>query len=114
MTFSVNGLAYLAGVSPPRTLGSLLVVLASPRLDDRPSVSQAREPVFVQTLVAQSTVERFDLGILVRLARLDQAQRHCIAIGPGEHRFPAELRTVVGANHRWSSALGADAIEDPR
>jgi len=32
-------------------------------------------PVFVQALIPQTTVERVDAGILVRLADLNEAQR---------------------------------------
>ena len=36
-------------------------------------MGQTREPVLVETLVAEPAVERFDIGVLMRLARLDQA-----------------------------------------
>ena len=45
-------------------------------------MGQAGEPVFVQTLVPQSAVERFDIGVLIGFAWLDQLQRHAVAIGP--------------------------------
>jgi hypothetical protein len=32
--------------------------------------------VFVEALIAQATVELFNVGVLVRLTRLDQAQLH--------------------------------------
>ena len=38
-------------------------------------MGRAREPVLVETLVAEPAVERFDVGVLVRPARLDQTQR---------------------------------------
>ena len=38
-------------------------------------MGRAREPVLVETLVAGPAVERFDVGVLVRPARLDQTQR---------------------------------------
>ena len=37
-----------------------LVVVLMPGLDDRPRFSEGREHVFVQALVAQLAVERFD------------------------------------------------------
>ena len=57
-----------------RLLRSLLVVFAAPLLDQRPGVQQMGEPMLVEAFVAQSTVEGFDIGVLVRFARLDQPQ----------------------------------------
>ena len=43
---------------------------------------QAREPVLVQALVAEPAIERFDVGVLRRLARLDQTQRDSARVRP--------------------------------
>jgi hypothetical protein len=46
-------------------------VTSSPSaLDLRAGVLETREPVFVQGLVPQPSIERFDVCVLVRLARL--------------------------------------------
>ena len=43
---------------------------------------QVQEPVLIQTFIAQPPVERFDAGILVRLARFNQAQRQVAGMRP--------------------------------
>ena len=52
--------------------------------------------------------------VLIGLARLDQPQRHAIAMRPSQHRATAELRSVVGADHGRPAALRADTIQDAR
>ena len=59
------------GESSEGFFGSLVVVFLTPGFDDRFSVFQADKPVFVQTFVTQTSVERFDVGILIRFAGLD-------------------------------------------
>ena len=56
---------------------------------------QIQEPVLVEAFIAQPAVERFDVGVLVRLARFDQAQRYLVRMCPGEHGASAELLAVV-------------------
>ena len=56
-------------------LRSFFVVLAAPRLDESLDVRQTREPMFVEALVSEPAIERFDEGVLGRLAGFDQAQR---------------------------------------
>ena len=58
---------------PTRLAWTALVVVPPPRLDLAPRVGQRQEPVRVQALVAQAAVEALDVGVLVGLARLDQA-----------------------------------------
>ena len=63
----------LGGRTPTKyALWSFLVVFPPPGFDDRPGVRNAREPVFVQTLVAQAAIEALDVGVLVWLAGLDR------------------------------------------
>ena len=45
-------------------------------------MAQVEEPVLVQTFVAEAAVERFDLGVLIRLAWLDQAQLYIVLVRP--------------------------------
>jgi chromate transporter len=53
-------------------LRSFVVVLTTPGINDDLGVREAREPVLVQALVAEAAIERFDVRVLRRLARLDQ------------------------------------------
>jgi hypothetical protein len=54
-------------MSKTQRLGSLLVIFPPPGFDDDLSVAHAGEPVFIQTFIAETPVERFDIGVLVRL-----------------------------------------------
>ena len=59
---------------------SFLVVFLTPSFDDGLGVGQASEPVIIQAFIAQATIERLDVRILIRLAWLDQAQSHAVAV----------------------------------
>jgi hypothetical protein len=45
---------------------ALFVVILPPSFDLSPCITETGKPVRVQTFVAQSTVEAFDVGILLR------------------------------------------------
>lgn len=82
-------------------LRSLLVVFAPPCFDDCPGVQQVGEPVFVEALVAQTTVEGFDVGVLVRLARFDQPQLYAVfvrhvTIALPQNSLPLSVRMTLG------------------
>ena len=63
-----------------------------------------------EAFVAQAAIERLDVGILVRLARLDQAKLHTALLRPGHHRLAAELFAVVAANHPWQATTEREAV----
>ena len=92
-------------------LRSLLVVFAPPCFDDCPGVQQVGEPVFVEALVAQTTVERFDVGVLVRLARFDQPQLYTSFVRPRHHRLAAELLAVIGADDLGQASTERQPIQ---
>ena len=52
-----------------------VIVVVPPPLDDFACLSQAVEHVLVEALVAQLAIERFDEGVLHRLAQLEAVQR---------------------------------------
>ena len=63
----------------------------APALDLDSRMGQADESVLVQAFVAQTPVEGFDVGVLVRLPGFDQRQQDLVALGPVEHCLPREL-----------------------
>jgi len=75
---------------------------------------QVQEPVFIQALVTQPSVERLDVGILVRFAWFNQAQCYVVHMRPGQHGASAELLAVVGTDHLWQTAGDGQPIEDSR
>lgn len=57
-----------------------LVVVHSPAFDDFPGVFQNGEPVEVQTVIAESTVEAFHECVLGRFAGLDKVELGACAL----------------------------------
>jgi hypothetical protein len=62
---------------------------------------QAGEPVLVEALVSEAAVERFDVGVLRRLAWLDQAQRDATVVRPvsmarPQNSKPLSVRSTRG------------------
>ena len=49
-----------------------LIVILPPDFDLLPGVGQTEEPVLIQALVAKACIEAFHIGILDRLAWLDE------------------------------------------
>jgi hypothetical protein len=54
-------------------MGAVVVVVMSPVVDDRAHVAQTGEPVLRQAFIPEATLEAFDVGVLHRLAGLDEA-----------------------------------------
>src|SRR3954466_4969509 len=52
------------------------VVIVTPAFDSFSCARQAEKPVGIETFVAKSAIERFDVAILHGPARLDVAQQH--------------------------------------
>ena len=74
-------------------------------------MGQTREPVLVEALIAEPAVERFDVGVLIRFTRLDQAQRDTAFMRPGQHRMATELLGVVGAENPREATYECQPIE---
>lgn len=68
-------------------------------------MGQAGEPVLVEALIPQPSVKAFDVGVLVGLARFDQAQRYAALVRPGQQGLAREFLAVVGANDLGQSTL---------
>ena len=64
---------------------SVVVVVASPCVDDEFGVAEPFEEMFVQTLVTQTSVEAFDKAILHRFSWGDEVPGHAAFLAPFEH-----------------------------
>ncbi len=76
-----------------------------PDFDLLPGVGQAEEPVLMQALVAKACIEAFHIGILDRLAGLDEVPVYVVLVSPLLDRLADELGSVVGADLPWQAAL---------
>ena len=78
------------------------------------SLLQAGKPVVIQTLVAQLAIETFDVGVLRRLARLNQLHLHVAHRCPLIECFAGELGSLVGADRQGIAAKQRNTIENSR
>ena len=62
------------GLVAERAVGPLLIVVLPPRLHDLAGIAEAEEPVLVEAFVAQPAVEALAVGVLDRLAGVDEVQ----------------------------------------
>jgi len=63
-------------------MGAFFVVVLTPILQLFSGVCKAQEPMCVQTLGSESTIERFDERIVGRLARPGEVERHAALVSP--------------------------------
>src|SRR5260370_28211450 len=75
-------LALRGGHVAEGTVGPDGIIVHAPGLDDLARVSQAEKPVLVQALVAEPAIETLDVGILIRLARVDEGQPNAAGVDP--------------------------------
>src|SRR5712664_2752527 len=87
------------------------IVVQAPGFDDLARLSQAEEPVLVETLVAEPAVEALDVGILVWLAGLDEVQPDALRVGPRIERAAGELGPIVRDEHRRLPARLDEPLE---
>ena len=71
------------------------VILGAPGFDDLARLRHRDEPVLVQTLIAESSVKAFDVGVFDRLAGPDERQSDLTGIGLRVEHSALELRTMV-------------------
>ncbi len=77
-------------------------------------MAQAGEPVFVQALIPETPVKRFDVGVLIGLSGLDEEQLNPTGVCPGEHGAAAELLAVIGPDRFGQAACCRQLVEDAR
>ena len=68
--------------------------------------------MLVETFIAEATVERFDVGVLIRFTGLDQTQLHRGCMRPFPHGTPGELLPIVGPKDVGIAAMLTAAIEE--
>ena len=90
-----------------------LVVVAPPIFDDQPRMGERSKLVLVEAFVSETAVERFDVGVLGRLARVDEVQPNTPITSPAGHCDARELGPVVHHQGLRIAADRSDRIEDP-
>jgi hypothetical protein len=87
------------------------VVVPTVGLDRPASVEQADEPVLVEALLPELSVEALDEGVLHRLAWLDEVKVDSSTVRPAIEHPTSELRPVVRDDRRGKSARRGEALE---
>ena len=92
-------------------MGSRCVVILAPLFDRALGVRQVDEPVRVETLVPEPTVETFYERVLRRLSRLDEPEFDAMFVRPGVEEATSEFRTVVDDDLCWVASYFSDRFE---
>ncbi len=71
------------------------VVVDPPVFDDFACFTDAREPVLVQAFLSEPAIEAFDVGILGRLAGINEVQLNALVISPRIKRPTAQFRAIT-------------------
>ena len=85
-----------------------LILVPSPDLDLGAGIGQRQEPVGVQALVAQATIERFHERIVRWLAGLAEVERDAILLSPAIKRLRDKLRPIVDPDRAGRPARRRD------
>ena len=80
---------------------SLQVVVVPPFFNDLTCFSEVSEPVLVQAIVSELSVEALTVGVLSWLSWLDKAEFHPSLLAPEEHRLARHLWPIVHHNALW-------------
>ena len=89
----------------------MLIVVPPKRIDLLLRVVDRCEPMYVQAFFTEPPVERFDGGIVGRLAPATEVENDAVGIRPEIHRGTDELRTVVTVDALGQAALKAQSLE---
>lgn len=98
-------------------MGSDLVVIVSPSVNQHSGVQQVLEDMGVETLVPELTVETLDVRVLDRLSGPDELQGHSFLIGPLVERLAGKLRAVIDGDGLGKAPGGRQFVQganDPR
>ena len=77
-------------------------------------MAQAGKPVFIQALVPETPVERFDVSVLIGLTRFDEKELHTTGVCPAQHRTAAEFLAVISPDGFGQAACLRQLVEDAR
>ena len=85
----------------------MLVVVDHPPVGGFPNFSQGTEQVKTQHFISISSVEPFDIGVLVWFSWLNVVDHHAGSFGPRDKVAAEKLWTVIGPENIWKAPLRA-------
>ena len=89
-----------------------IVILGAPVLDEELGLGDGSEPVLVEAVVAEGSVEAFDEGVLHGLAWLDMVKADMVFHGPEVQGFSGELGAVIHGDGSGQAARAGKLLED--
>jgi len=88
------------------------IVVLAPSFDSLSSFLQCFEPVYIQTFIAQRSVEGLDEAVVGRLAGSAEVDPHPVVVGPQIEQAPRELAAVVDKHPARGAKLGRQLVAD--
>lgn len=88
------------------------VVIHSSIFDLDPGIVQTDKDVLIVALIPELAVEAFDLGILGRFSRMDEAQFDSVRVGPGVYGLADKFRSVVDDDDLRQAPCQRDALQN--
>lgn len=87
------------------------IVVDAPCLDDLAGLRQSVEQIFVETFVAQPSIEALDEGVLGGLTRGNVVPFDTTVLGPFEDGMAGHFGSVVRDDRLWAAAGGDKPIQ---
>jgi len=89
------------------------VVVDSPVFDDLLGLVDGLEPVFVQTFISESSVEGFDITVLLRFSGLDEGVFNLVTVAPLIQGNTGKLRSIIGVDTLRFASEFYEVVEYP-
>ena len=87
-----------------------VVVVEKPVSGLSPRFEDTDEAMHIEDFVSGFSVERFDVGVLRRLARLDEVQNDVAFGSPAQHRVARKLQPIVKSQNVGQTTLESDSL----
>lgn len=89
-----------------------VVVMGAPVFDQEPGFRDGAEPVLVEAVIAEGTIEAFDKGVLHGFAWLDVVEADFVLHSPEVEGLASELGAVVDGDRDGKTSGGGEFLED--
>jgi hypothetical protein len=98
-----------------RAMGPMVIVIVTPRADDRLGVRDRFEAIHVQAFVTQTAIETIDKCVFYRLSGPDEIQGDPALVGPFVQRLGRKFGPVIHGDRlrqRATRRLRLERIDD--
>ena len=88
-----------------------MVVVVAPQGQLAACIGQGKEDFYVQALIAQPAVKRFDVAVLDRAPWPDEVQMYSVLVGPQVHCLASEFGPVIDGDRLWRASQRSDLVQ---